>query len=163
MGISPGVGPTWHCVRGSAIADVTFGPALAWLHLQGSGFSPSYGRAAANLGATRVEAPLKLGDRQEAKRELATLPLESVGRKLELRLIRAELRAEDDCQGAVSDFEVLLAQSLPSAWTERALFGRGACLLNLGDRVGATRDFSRYLEEFPSGRFAAQIRARGGG
>ena len=46
------------------------------------------------------------------------------------------------------------------AWAERALFGRSACLLQLGDRAGAERDFERYLERFPAGRFAAQIRAQ---
>jgi hypothetical protein len=88
------------------------------------------------------------------------LPIENVGRKSELRLIRAELRADDDCRGALSDFQVLVDQSLPSAWAERALFGRGACLLKLGDKAGAERDFASYLQRFPSGRFAQQIRAQ---
>lgn len=109
----------------------------------------------------RVEALLKLKRRQEAQRELSTLPLDRVGRGLELRLIRAELGAEGDCRGSLADFDVLLGQSLPAAWMERALFGRGACLLKLGDHAGAQRDFSRYLEQFPSGRFAPQIRAQG--
>lgn len=108
----------------------------------------------------RVDALLVLGRRQEARRELSSLPIERVGRKNELRLIRAELRADDDCRGALSDFQVLVDQSLPSAWAERALFGRGACLLKLGDQAAADRDFDRYLERFPSGRFAAQIRAQ---
>ena len=108
----------------------------------------------------RVDALLLLGQRQDARRELAALPLESVGRKFELRLIRAELWADDDCQAALSDFQVLVDQPLPSVWAERALFGRGACLLKLGDKAAAERDFARYLERFPSGRFAEQIRAR---
>lgn len=123
----------------------------------------AFPRGALDLEArvARVEVLLKLGRRQEAKSELSALPLESVGRKLELRLIRAELRAEDDCRSALRDFQVLLDQSLPAAWTERALFGRGACLLKLGDEPGASRDFARYLERFPNGRFSAQIRAQG--
>ena len=108
----------------------------------------------------RVDALLVLGRRQEARRELSSLPIERVGRKSELRLIRAELRADDDCRAALSDFQVLVDQSLPSAWAERALFGRGACLLKLGDQAAAYRDFDRYLERFPSGRFAEQIRAQ---
>jgi hypothetical protein len=108
----------------------------------------------------RVDALLVLGRRQEARRELSALPIENVGRKNELRLIRAELRADDDCRAALSDFQVLVDQSLPAGWTERALFGRGACLLKLGDKVSAERDFARYLQRFPDGRFAAQIRAR---
>jgi hypothetical protein len=108
----------------------------------------------------RVDALLVLGRRQEARRELSALPIENVGRKSELRLIRAELRADDDCRGALGDFQVLVDQSLPSAWAERALFGRGACLLKLGDKAGAERDFASYLQRFPSGRFAQQIRAQ---
>jgi hypothetical protein len=108
----------------------------------------------------RVDALLLLGRRHEAKRELAALPIENVGRNRELRLIRAELWADDDCRAALGDFNVLLEQSLAGGWQERALFGRGACLLRLGDRAGAARDFARYLEQFPSGRFAEQIRAQ---
>lgn len=108
----------------------------------------------------RVDAWLMLGRRHDALRELAALPLERVGRKLELRLIRAELRADENCRAALSDFQILVEQNLPGPWAERALFGRGACLLKLGDDAGAARDFSRYLEQFPNGRFAAQLRAR---
>jgi tetratricopeptide (TPR) repeat protein len=108
----------------------------------------------------RVDALLVLGRRHEARRELSSLPIERVGRKSELRLIRAELRADDDCRAALTDFQVLVDQALPSAWAERALFGRGACLLKLGDQAAAYRDFDRYLERFPSGRFAQQIRAQ---
>jgi hypothetical protein len=108
----------------------------------------------------RVDALLTLGRRHEARRELSALPIENVGRKNELRLIRAELRADDDCRAALSDFQVLVDLPLPAGWAERALFGRGACLLKLGDQAGAQRDFDRYLERFPSGRFASQIRAQ---
>jgi hypothetical protein len=108
----------------------------------------------------RVDALLVLGRRQEARRELSALPIESVGRKSELRLIRGELRADDDCRAALGDFQVLVDQALPVAWAERALFGRGACLLKLGEKAAAQRDFGRYLERFPNGRFAAQIRAQ---
>jgi hypothetical protein len=108
----------------------------------------------------RVDALLVLGRRDDARRELSTLPIERVGRKSELRLIRAELRADQDCSAALSDFQVLVEQPLPAVFAERALFGRGACLLRLGDNAGAERDFARYLERFPNGRFAAQIRAQ---
>jgi hypothetical protein len=110
----------------------------------------------------RVDALLGLGRREEARGELSALPIESVGRGHELRLIRAELHADDDCRLALSDFEVLVEQPLPSAWQERALFGRGACRLRTADHVGAEQDFSRYLERFPAGRFADQIRAQRG-
>ena len=52
------------------------------------------------------------------------------------------------------------AQPLPAAWAERALFGRSVCLSKLGGTAGAERDFTRYLERFPAGRFAPQIRAQ---
>jgi TolA-binding protein len=108
----------------------------------------------------RVDALLALGRRQEAKRDLLGLPIENVGRNRELRLIRAELRADDDCRAALSDFQVLVNQALPAAQAERALFGRGACLLRLGDKAAADRDFNTYLDRYPNGRFAKQIRAQ---
>jgi hypothetical protein len=108
----------------------------------------------------RVDALLLLGRRSEAERELSQLPLDRVGRKRELRLIRAELRADNNCSAALADFQQLLTEPLPPAWDERALFGRGACLLRLGDQRSAKRDFATYLERYPTGRFAAQIRAQ---
>ncbi|HKY39909.1 MAG TPA: tetratricopeptide repeat protein [Polyangiaceae bacterium] len=108
----------------------------------------------------RVDALLVLGRRHEAKHELSAMPIENVGRNRELRLIRAELHADDDCREALADFQFLVEQGLPDAWRERALFGRGACLLRLGDGAGAERDFARYLELYPVGRFAEQIRAQ---
>jgi hypothetical protein len=107
----------------------------------------------------RLDALLLLGRRDEARLDLATLPLERVGRRQELRLLRAELEADRDCRRALPDFEVLMAQSLPTPWGERALFGRGACRRKLGDEAGATSDFTLYLERFPDGRFAPQLRA----
>lgn len=108
----------------------------------------------------RVDALLLLGRRAEAERELSRLPLDRVGRKRELRLIRAELRADSNCSAALADFQQLLSEPLPAAWDERALFGRGACLLRMGDQHAAKRDFATYLERYPTGRFAAQIRAQ---
>jgi len=108
----------------------------------------------------RIDALLTLGKQSEARRELATLPIENVGRKNELRLIRAELRADEDCRAALADFDVLVSVALRPAWAERALFGRGACLLKLGQKAAAERDFASYLERFPEGRFAEQIRAQ---
>jgi hypothetical protein len=108
----------------------------------------------------RVDALLQLGRRADARRELSTLPIDRIGRKSELLLIRAELRADEDCHAALADFDALLAQPLSGPFAERARFGRGACLLRLGDKAGAERDFQLYLERYPNGRFAAQIRAR---
>lgn len=108
----------------------------------------------------RVDALLVLGKRHEARHELEKLPLERAGRRAELRLIRAELLADDDCRAALVDFEQLALQPLPAAWAERALFGRGACLLRLGRRAAAERDFATYLERYPEGRFAAQVQGQ---
>ncbi len=108
----------------------------------------------------RVDALLLLGQRQEARRALGALPIERAGRASELRLIRAELSADEDCLAALKDFQLLVEQPLPAVWAERALFGRGACLLKVGDSSGAQRDFDRYLERYPAGRFAGQIRAQ---
>jgi regulator of sirC expression with transglutaminase-like and TPR domain len=108
----------------------------------------------------RIDALLTLGKQGEARRELSTLPIENVGRKNELRLIRAELRADEDCRAALADFDVLVSVPLRPAWAERALFGRGACLLRLGQKAAAEKDFASYLERFPNGRFAEQIRAQ---
>lgn len=121
-----------------------------------------YPRGSLELEArvARVEALLLLGRRQEARRELIALPLERVGRKHELRLIRAELQADDNCAAALGDFQLLVEQPLPTAWAERALFGRSGCLLRTGDAAGAERDFALYLARFPQGRFAAQVRAQ---
>lgn len=108
----------------------------------------------------RVDALLLLGRRHDARRALGALPIERAGRASELRLIRAELNADDDCAAALKDFHLLVAEPLPAAWAERALFGRGACLLKAGDVAAAQRDFDRYLQQYPQGRFAAQIRAQ---
>ncbi|MDF3069531.1 MAG: hypothetical protein K0R38_5132 [Polyangiaceae bacterium] len=75
-------------------------------------------------------------------------------------VFRAELDADHDCRRALRDFEAPNAQALPAAWAERALFGRGACLLKLREEAAAARDFALYLERYPNGRFAAQLRTQ---
>jgi hypothetical protein len=83
---------------------------------------------------------------------LTALVEEALANNWDLRIALARIDAARS--------QVLLAQSLPAAWEERALFGRGACLLRLGDQRGAERDFASYLQRYPHGRFAAQIRAQ---
>jgi hypothetical protein len=143
-------------LRGGGVARATQALRLLDQHLR----EFPHGTLELEARVARVDALLVLGRRDDARRELSTLPIERVGRKNELRLIRAELRADQDCSAALSDFQVLVEQPLPVVFAERALFGRGACLLRLGDDAGAERDFARYLERFPNGRFAAQIRAQ---
>jgi hypothetical protein len=108
----------------------------------------------------RVDALLLLGRRAEALQQLSRLPLERVGRRTELQLLRAELNAERDCSRALSDFDAVLATPAPAGLTERGLYGRANCRLRLGDAAGSRADLDRYLSEFPEGRFAARIRAR---
>jgi hypothetical protein len=106
----------------------------------------------------RVDALLALGERDQALAVLEHLPLAQVGRGGEMRLLRAELRARGDCARALSDFDALTAQALPSSLAERALYGRAACEVQVGDAVHARADFGLYLARFPAGRFAAAAR-----
>jgi hypothetical protein len=106
----------------------------------------------------RVDAHLALGQRPLALAILDRLPLERVGRGLELRVVRAELYAERDCARATRDFDHVLAASPPASLDERALYGRASCRTRLGDGEGARADLERYLTRYPSGRFAARAR-----
>lgn len=117
-------------------------------------------RGALALEATtaRLDALLLAGKRREALAVLDALPLERVGRRVELRLLRGELRAEQSCKRALVDFELVL-QSGATPWAERALYGRAVCLLRSGDRAGARADLERYLQRYPGGRFAGDVRA----
>jgi regulator of sirC expression with transglutaminase-like and TPR domain len=81
------------------------------------------------------------------------------GRDLELQVIRGELRAQRRCPAAVSDFTQVLAAAPAAPLAERALRGRAACHLRSGDPERAAADLSRYLRQFPNGRFAAEARA----
>jgi regulator of sirC expression with transglutaminase-like and TPR domain len=86
------------------------------------------------------------------------LALQAQGRDQELRLIRGELSASRDCRGAIADFDRILLQGPPEALMERALHGRAACRLRLGDVDGAMADLDLYLRQYPNGRFAAEAR-----
>lgn len=108
----------------------------------------------------RVDANLALGHAAAALALLERLPLERVGRGLELRLVRAELTAARDCRRANLDFDRVLAAAPPPAFDERALFGRASCREKLGDGAGSRADWALYLARYPSGRFAATARAR---
>jgi hypothetical protein len=106
----------------------------------------------------RIDALLALGRKSQALVELGGLPLERVARGPELRLLRAELWAERDCRRALSDFEPLLDGSTAGTIAERALHGRAVCRLQLGDRARAASDLRTYLERYPNGAFANEIR-----
>jgi hypothetical protein len=132
--------------------------ALALLELYFSRF-PS-GVLALEARVARIDATLALGRRDEALSLLERLPLERVGRGVELRLVRAELRGQADCRSALTDFDAVLLHSPGSSLEERALHGRSTCRGSLGDLAGARADAERYLAAYPSGRFADALRRR---
>ena len=107
----------------------------------------------------RVDALLALGRNAEALGLLERLPIDRLGRGAELRVIRGELLAQGDPRRALGDFDRALAMGLPQALEERALFGRAASRLKIGDEAGGRVDLASYLAKYPNGRFAAQARA----
>ncbi|MBI5546237.1 MAG: tetratricopeptide repeat protein, partial [Deltaproteobacteria bacterium] len=107
----------------------------------------------------RVEALLGQGNRAQALEMLEHAQLEGLPRTTELRLLKAELLAEAGrCREAVPIFDALLAPQQDGALEERALFGRAGCRADLGEVAGSRLDLLRYLERFPSGRFADAAR-----
>jgi hypothetical protein len=108
----------------------------------------------------RIDALLLLGRREDALALLARLPIDRVGRSVELQLLRAELYAERDCGQALPDFDAVVLASGATGLAERALYGRAGCRLRLGDAAGGRGDLQTYLRRYPAGRFADQVRAR---
>jgi hypothetical protein len=117
----------------------------------------AYAREAA---LARVDALLVLRRTREALSALEALSLNTSGREGELRLIRAELRAQADCRRGLEDFIALQDAVLPDQLTERALYGQVVCQQRLGQRDQLERAGRAYLSAFPSGRFAGDVRRR---
>ena len=132
------------------------GRALALLERYAADFPAGVLRLEADIA--RVDANLALGQRPAALAILTRLPLERVGRGLELGVVRGELYAERDCSRALRDFERVLAANPPQSLDERALFGRANCRAQTGDATGARADFERYLVRYPNGRHAEAAR-----
>ncbi len=99
-----------------------------------------------------------LGNEAAALALLERIPLEHVGRGLELRLLRGELRARHDCRTAILDFDRVLGAHPSRSLDERALYGRATCRRSVGELAGASADFGAYLARYPDGRFAATVR-----
>lgn len=106
----------------------------------------------------RVDALLALGRNAEALALLERLPIDRLGRGAELRVIRGELLAQREPKKALGDFDRALAAGLSQGLEERALFGRAASRLKVGDEAGGRADLETYLAKYPNGRFAAQAR-----
>jgi hypothetical protein len=108
----------------------------------------------------RLDALLALGRSEEALAHLERLPIDRLGRGAELRVLRGELRAQRDARRAIADFDRALSMSLGPELEERALFGRAASRLRVGDEEGGRADLTTYLAKHPNGRFAAEARRR---
>jgi hypothetical protein len=108
----------------------------------------------------RLDALLALGRDTEAFGLLERLPIDRLGRGAELRVLRGELRARRDPGKALLDFDRALATELAPELEERALFGRAASRLRVGDETGGRADLGAYLERYPSGRFAHEAKRR---
>jgi hypothetical protein len=107
-------------------------------------------------GALEVEALLALHRDRDALARLDTMALDELPRSGERFVVRGELRAAARrWLEASADFDRALAGVSGSpAWHERALWGRGAARLRCGEREAGMADLERYLDKYPSGRFA---------
>jgi hypothetical protein len=108
----------------------------------------------------RLDALLALGRDTDALALLERLPIDRLGRGAELRVLRGELRARRDPGKGLLDFDRALAMELAPELEERALYGRAASRLRVGDETGGRVDLGAYLERYPTGRFAHEARRR---
>ncbi len=108
--------------------------------------------------ALEVEALLALHRDHEALAHLDTMALDELPRSGERFVVRGELRAAARRWiEASADFDHALARVSGSpAWHERALWGRGVARLRCGEREAGLADIERYLDSYPSGRYAAE-------
>lgn len=87
------------------------------------------GALEAEAARLRVDALVLAGQLDGALRALEALPLADVGRDLELRVLRGELRARvrGDASAACADFEHVLSVAAPASLQARARSGRARC------------------------------------
>jgi hypothetical protein len=111
-----------------------------------------HGALAAEARAARVEALLAAGDKRAA---LALLDATATNAEL---VLRGELRLEASrVQDACDDFTAALTGTNDTL-EARALYGRAACRIRLGDRDGGRRDLEEYVRRFPDGKSAGEAR-----
>lgn len=105
-----------------------------------------------------LDADALLGRRPQALSLLTGLERRGGPRPDELRVLHGELLAAGgDCQGALSHWGPTVPAEPDLA--ERLLYGRASCLSTLGRTAESREAMSAYLARFPSGRFAAALRA----
>jgi hypothetical protein len=113
-----------------------------------------HGALAAEVRAARIEALVALDDRRAALALLDAGPV-----KGEQAVLRGELRLDAGrAAEAARDFESVLIGTTDKL-EQRALYGRAAARVRIGDPAGARRDLEEYLRRFPRGASAAAARA----
>lgn len=113
-----------------------------------------HGALAKEARLARIDALLMLGRYEQALNALEATIFDPGLRSTELLVVRAELRAAQDCRRAEEDFGTALGRGPDARLLERILYGRGACRTKLHDLAGANDDLGRYLERFPEGPHA---------
>jgi hypothetical protein len=133
-------------------------PALALKVLQEHAQEYPRSSLGGERNALEVEALLALHRDRDALARLDTMALDDLPRSGERFVVRGELRAAARrWQEASADFDQALARVTGSPGLyERALWGRGAARLRCGEREAGLADLERYLDKYPSGRFAGQ-------
>ena len=104
-----------------------------------------------------VDALLKQGKRSDALGRLEKMKFDAK-RDAGFTVLRGELRLESGrYPQAIEDFSSA-AEVATGDLAERALFGRGQAWAKAGDLTKARADLERYLNRFPSGKFADSAR-----
>ncbi len=107
----------------------------------------------------RVEALLRMGRRQEASEALDHAVPAVFAAFPGLHVVRGELLVQQQqWREGIQAFDAATLASVPPSLQERALFGRAACHLRLGNKEAARRDLRAYVAQFPAGRHAADAR-----
>ncbi len=122
----------------------------------------SHGNGRLSIEATilRAEALVALGRKSEALQYLDGLDLGRVPGAAAGHLERAELReGSGRFEGALADFDWVLAHAKDKGVVESAIAGRMRCRQRMGDIAGAQGDAAEYLRRFPNGRHAREAMA----